>query len=166
MADVPPGNTASGGNQTWPDLAGRLEGARHILPVRVYFEDTDFTGLAYHGSYVRWCERGRSDFLRLIGIHHHELADEDAEDPAVLVVRRINLDYLAPAHIDDVLEVITEVNELRTAYMWLDQTVTRAGRTIASARVQIVLVSKTGRPKRLTGRIGQAFASHAAQTKA
>ena len=58
----------------WPDLAGRLvdagEGIRHVLPIRVYFEDTDFSGLVYHGSYVRWCERGRSDFLRLIGNDH------------------------------------------------------------------------------------------------
>lgn len=57
--------------EAWPDLAGRLiedeAGLRHVLPVRVYFEDTDFSGLVYHGSYVRWCERGRSDFLRLLG---------------------------------------------------------------------------------------------------
>ena len=52
----------------WPDLAGRIEGGRHILPVRVYFEDTDFSGLVYHTSYLRWCERGRSDFLRLLGV--------------------------------------------------------------------------------------------------
>ena len=63
----------------WPDLAGRLiedaSGRRHILPIRVYFEDTDFSGLVYHGSYVRWCERGRSDFLRLIGNDHRALID-------------------------------------------------------------------------------------------
>ena len=60
----------------WPDLAGRLiemAGRRaHLLPVRVYFEDTDFSGLVYHASYIRWCERGRSDFLRLIGNDHRE----------------------------------------------------------------------------------------------
>ena len=50
----------------WPDLAGRIEGRRHLLPVRVYFEDTDFSGLVYHASYLRWCERGRSDLLRLL----------------------------------------------------------------------------------------------------
>ncbi len=58
-------------DRSWPDLAGRVVrdagGRRHVLPIRVYFEDTDFSGLVYHGSYVRWCERGRSDFLRLIG---------------------------------------------------------------------------------------------------
>ena len=59
---------------TWPDLAGRLVedagGRRHVLPVRVYFEDTDFSGLVYHATYLRWCERGRSDFLRLMGNDH------------------------------------------------------------------------------------------------
>jgi len=63
----------------WPDLAGRLvdaDGARtHVLPIRVYFEDTDFSGLVYHGSYVRWCERGRSDFLRLLGGDHRRMID-------------------------------------------------------------------------------------------
>ena len=57
--------------ERWPDLAGRIEGKMHVLPVRVYYEDTDFSGLVYHGSYVRWCERGRSDFLRLVGNDHH-----------------------------------------------------------------------------------------------
>jgi acyl-CoA thioester hydrolase len=54
----------------WPDLAGRIEGGTHILPVRVYFEDTDFTGLFYHANYLKLCERGRSDFSRLLGVHH------------------------------------------------------------------------------------------------
>ena len=66
--------------ERWPDLAGRVLSdasgrRRHVLPVRVYFEDTDFSGLVYHGSYVRWCERGRSDFLRLIGNDHKALSE-------------------------------------------------------------------------------------------
>ncbi len=70
----PPDQTDRAG---WPDLAGRIivdaAGRRHVLPIRVYFEDTDFSGLVYHGSYIRWCERGRSDFLRLIGNDHRAL---------------------------------------------------------------------------------------------
>jgi acyl-CoA thioester hydrolase len=77
----------------WPDLAGRLiedaAGRGHVLPVRVYFEDTDFSGLVYHASYVRWCERGRSDFLRLLGGDHRRLIDgSDGAEPAAFVVRR------------------------------------------------------------------------------
>ncbi len=66
----------------WPDLAGRIDGRRHILPVRVYFEDTDFSGFVYHTSYLRWCERGRSDLLRLLGVHHSDLvAPGERRDP-------------------------------------------------------------------------------------
>ncbi|GFO83204.1 MAG: hypothetical protein A49_28310 [Methyloceanibacter sp.] len=61
----------------WPDLAGRIEGDTHVLPVRVYFEDTDFTGLVYHANYLKFCERGRSDFIRNLGIDHRSL-----ENPA------------------------------------------------------------------------------------
>ncbi|HUF44981.1 MAG TPA: 4-hydroxybenzoyl-CoA thioesterase, partial [Aestuariivirgaceae bacterium] len=59
--------------ERWRELAGRIEGKVHILPVRVYYEDTDFSGLVYHANYLKFCERGRSDCLRLLGVHHHEL---------------------------------------------------------------------------------------------
>ena len=96
--------------RAWPDLAGRIvsdaDGRRHVLPIRVYFEDTDFSGLVYHGSYVRWCERGRSDFLRLIGNDHRALIDGGAgREPAAFVVRRMQLEFLKPARIDEILEV-------------------------------------------------------------
>ena len=78
----------------WPDLAGRIvqdeTGERHVLPVRVYFEDTDFSGLVYHGSYVRWFERGRSDFLRLKGNDHRALITGAGREPAAFVVRRLS----------------------------------------------------------------------------
>ena len=61
----------------WPDLAGRMNGKTHVLPVRVYYEDTDFSGVVYHANYLRYCERGRSDFLRLIGVSHSELHNRD-----------------------------------------------------------------------------------------
>src|SRR6188508_2533283 len=94
----------------WPDLAGRIVAdafgrRRHVLPVRVYFEDTDFSGLVYHASYVRWCERGRSDFLRLIGNDHQALfAGAAGREPAAFVVRRMGIEFLRPARIDEVLE--------------------------------------------------------------
>ena len=95
---------------------------RHVLPVRVYFEDTDFSGLVYHGSYVRWCERGRSDFLRLLGNSHRDLEEGAGErEPAAFVVRRMQLDFLKPAHIDDVLNIRTQVKEVGAATLTLDQ---------------------------------------------
>jgi acyl-CoA thioester hydrolase len=133
----------------WPDLAGRIEGDRHILPIRVYFEDTDFTGLVYHANFLKFCERGRSDFIRLLGIDHRSLANPEDGEPAVFVVRRIEIDYLKPARIDEVLEVVTRCAELGGATLVLDQEVRRGVTVLARARVSVVLVSSAGKPQRL-----------------
>lgn len=146
----------------WPDLAGRLigdaEGRRHVLPVRVYFEDTDFSGLAYHGSYVRWCERGRSDFLRLLGTDARRLINgSEGMEPAAFVVRRMTFDFFRPARIDDVLEVETRVKSLGGASVGLEQKVIREGVPLAEAGVTVVLVSVSGKPLRLAGAARAAF---------
>lgn len=149
----------------WPDLAGRLligDGGmrRHILPVRVYFEDTDFSGLVYHATYLRWCERGRSDFLRLVGNDHQALIDgEDGREPAAFVVRRMSLEYLKPARIDEVLEVETHVSEIGAASLVLAQAIRRSGVVLFEASVTVVLVSVSGKPQRLGQRIRAALAS-------
>ena len=138
----------------WPDLAGRLvrEGAAraHVLPIRVYFEDTDFSGLVYHASYVRWCERGRSDFLRLLGSEHRALIEGAGGEAAAFVVRRLNLEYLKPARIDDVLEVTTRVRQMTAASLVLAQAVSRGGQVLCEAEVTVVLVSAKGRVLRLS----------------
>jgi acyl-CoA thioester hydrolase len=138
----------------WPDLAGRLtadtNGRCHVLPVRVYFEDTDFSGLVYHASYIRWCERGRSDFLRLAGNDHRELIDaRSGREPAAFVVRRMKIEYLKPARIDEVLEVTTRVAEIGAAHLILDQRIARDGQELFQAEVTVVLVSLSGKPMRL-----------------
>ena len=140
----------------WPDLAGRIEDGRHILPVRVYFEDTDFSGLAYHASYVRWYERGRSDWLRQLGVHHSELIG--GSEPAAFVVRRLTVDYLKPARIDDVLEIATSVKEMTSATLTLEQAIGRSDALLAKAEVLVVLVSTTGRPVRLPATLRETFA--------
>lgn len=139
----------------WPDLAGRLiedaAGRRHVLAIRVYFEDTDFSGLVYHASYVRFCERGRSDFLRLLGNDHQALIDGVAgREPAAFVVRRMTLEFLKPARIDEILEVTTRVHELTAATLVLNQTITRGTDTIFEAQVTVVLVSQSGRVMRVS----------------
>lgn len=133
----------------WPDLAGRIEGDTHVLPVRVYFEDTDFTGLVYHANFLKFCERGRSDFIRLLGIDHRSLANPSDGEPAVFVVRRIEIDYFKPARIDEVLEVVTRCAELGGATLVLIQEVKRDGVVLARAKVSVVLVSEAGKPQRL-----------------
>lgn len=147
--------TASPGAAPWPDLAGRIEGERHVLPVRVYYEDTDFSGFAYHASYLRWCEHGRSDWLRLLGVHHNQLFA--GETPAAFVVRKLTIDYLKPARIDEVLEVVSACAGLTSATLTLSQEVRRDGLKLAKAEVLIVLVSAAGRPMRLPETMRVAF---------
>jgi acyl-CoA thioester hydrolase len=146
----------------WPDLAGHLvedaAGRRHVLPVRVYFEDTDFSGLVYHGSYVRWCERGRSDFLRLMGNDHRALlAGSDGREPAAFVVRRMALEFLRPARIDEILEVTTRVAASTAATLTLDQRISRAQTLLFTAEVMVVLMSAAGKPLRLSARLRDAL---------
>lgn len=133
----------------WPDLAGRIEGDTHVLPVRVYFEDTDFTGLVYHANFLKFCERGRSDFIRMLGIDHRSLANPKEGEPSVFVVRRIEVDYLKPARIDEVLEVVTQCAEIGGATLILSQEVRRDGVALARLKVSVVLVSEAGKPQRL-----------------
>lgn len=156
--------TASSNKTRWPDLAGRLDedarGQMHVLPVRVYFEDTDAGGVAYHASYVRWCERGRSDFLRLLGTDARRMIDgSDSHEPAAFVVRRMTCDFKRPARMDDVLEVTTRVKELGGASVTLNQVVTLDGREIFEADVTVVLVAVSGKPLRLSDTLKKAFRS-------
>ena len=154
----------TGETRTWPDLAGRIiedeSGRRHVLPIRVYFEDTDFSGVVYHASYLRWCERGRSDFLRLLGNDHRALiAGGTGREPAAFVVRRMHLEYLKPARIDEVLEVHTRVKEVGAASLTLTQTITRDGVPLFEAEVMVVLVSVSGKPMHVAQTIRSALAS-------
>jgi acyl-CoA thioester hydrolase len=157
------------GETRWPDLAGRLvedgAGHRHLLPIRVYFEDTDFSGLAYHASYLRWCERGRSDFLRLLGNDHRALISGfEGREPAAFAVRRMSLEFLKPAHIDEVLEVETRLKEVGAAHLILLQTVWRDDTPLLEAEVTVVLVSVSGKPQRLNPALRAAFAGVGARS--
>ena len=98
-------------------LDGEIRDGRHVLTVRVYYEDTDFTGIVYHASYLRFMERGRTNYLRLIGADHRALFEEtEKEAPGfAFVVRSMNIEFLKPARMDDVLEVVTEPEEVKGA---------------------------------------------------
>lgn len=126
--------------------AGRFEGREHRLPVRVYYEDTDFTGLVYHGNYVRYFERGRSDCLRLMGIGHAELLDGDA--PMAFVVTRMELVFLKPARIDDELVVRTRYDTVKGPRLLISQAITRGGDELCRADVEVVCIHMDGRPRR------------------
>ena len=139
------------------NLAGRLEPGLHALPVRVYYEDTDFSGAVYHANYLKFCERGRSDCLRLLGIHHHEMHWHETEGRMGFVVRRMVCDFLRPARIDDLLRVETRFREMGGARMELEQKVLRQWELLFSADVTVALVDASGRPKRFPKAMAEAL---------
>lgn len=130
----------------WPHLAGVLEGRTHILPVRVYYEDTDFSGIVYHANYLRFLERGRTDFLRLAGVAQSDL-HADGEG-LIFAVRRMTIDYFLPARMDDVLTVETRTDEVRGASLVIAQRILRGEEVIVTADVRVAAIAG-GRPVRI-----------------
>ena len=136
------------GSPLTPDSpsAGRFDGREHILPVRVYYEDTDFTGVVYHANYVRYFERGRSDFLRLAGVSHNALAGR--EDPAAFVVTRMEIDFRKPARIDDALREVTTYDAVKGPRLFISQRIMRGEDLIATAEVTAACITMDGRPRK------------------
>ena len=106
----------------------------HQLAVRVYYEDTDFSGRVYHASYIRFMERGRTEWLRTLGYEHGALAGEQR---VVFAVRRLEIDYFAPAAIDDLLRIETRVAAVRGAAIEFAQIVARGDKTLAAATILV-----------------------------
>ena len=124
-------------------LDGEIRDGRHVMSVRVYYEDTDFSGMVYHASYLRFMERGRSNYLRLLGANQRAMFEEtQREAPGFsFVVRSMQIDFLKPAHIDDVLEIITGPEVVKGASITLRQQVMRDGELLVAATVQVAFVS-------------------------
>lgn len=117
----------------------------HEFPVRVYFEDTDFSTNVYHAAYLKFFERARTEFLRAYDIHHNELA----KDGLAFAVREMQISYDRAAHIDDLLVVLTQLSEVSGARFILSQSIDRESERICAARVVAVLLNQAGRPARL-----------------
>ncbi len=124
-------------------LDGEIRDGRHFLTVRVYYEDTDFTGIVYHANYLRYMERGRTNYLRLIGADHRSLFEAaEKEAPGfAFVVRSMTLDFLRPARMDDVLEIVTEPEEVKGASIKLRQRVLRGNELLVEAHVRVAFIS-------------------------
>jgi acyl-CoA thioester hydrolase len=124
-------------------LDGEIRHGRHVMPVRVYYEDTDFSGIVYHANYLRFMERGRTNYLRLLGADHAALfAQAQTQAPGfAFVVRSMRIEFLKPARMDDVLEVETAPMEVKGASIMLRQRVLRAGATLVEAQVRVACVS-------------------------
>ena len=128
---------------TASNLDGDIRHGRHEMAVRVYYEDTDFTGIVYHASYLRFMERGRTNYLRLIGADHRSLFEAtELEAPGfAFVVRSMAIEFLKPARMDDILTVTTEPEEVKGASMMLLQKVMRQSDVLVEARVRVAFVS-------------------------
>ena len=128
---------------THAHLDGEIRDGRHVLAVRVYYEDTDFTGIVYHANYLRYMERGRTNYLRLIGADHRALfeATEKEAPGFAFVVRSMTIDFLKPARMDDVLEVVTEPQEVKGASVMLRQRVLRGEELLVEASVRVAFIS-------------------------
>jgi len=127
----------------------------HRFQVRVYYEDTDFSGNVYHAAYLKFFERARTEFLRAEGVHHSELA----EIGIAFAVRSMQIDFSGAAHIDDLLDITTEVKALSGARMTLSQTLMRDGVILTSATVLVVAIKKSGEATRLPKAIVGRFSS-------
>lgn len=135
-------------------LCGELGEEGHRLTQRVYYEDTDFSGLVYHARYLHFLERGRTDYLRCLGVEQSALIGID-EEGLVFVVHRMEIDFKAPARMDDVLEIRTTTTKAGGAKMVLEQEIRRDGQLLIAAKVVIAVVNRLGRPRRLPEGLAQ-----------
>lgn len=138
-------------NQNSPGhhLSGELTEAGHRLVQRVYYEDTDFSGVVYHARYLHFLERGRTDYLRLLGVEQGSLVLEEDREGLVFVVHRMEIDFKAPARMDDILTIQTATEKAGGAKMILNQEIRRGEHLLIAARVIIAVINSAGRPRRL-----------------
>jgi acyl-CoA thioester hydrolase len=139
--------------------SGRHTAEGHILPIRIYFEDTDFTGMVYHASYVRFMERGRTEYVRLLDVHHSALDAGETGESMAFAVHRLEMTFRRPAKIDDIVEVVTRPKEIRGARILLDQSIRRGGTLLVEAVVTVVLVNRDGRACRIPDLLAERFAA-------
>jgi acyl-CoA thioester hydrolase len=121
---------------------GRLDGGVHLLPARVYYEDTDFTGVVYHANYLRFFERGRSEYLRVMG------TPEGQDDWGAFAVIRVEIDYKAAARIHDALLIRTAFTGMKGPRLNFEQVVERDGAILCAAKVVAVAIHPDGRARR------------------
>ena len=127
------------------------------LPIRIYYEDTDFSGVVYHAAYLKFFERGRTESLRHYGVTHTELFAR--EEPLAFAIRKMTTEWISPARIDDLIEVRTRFTAVKGARMMLGQEIWREKTLIARAEVEAVCMSLTGRARRLPVDVAAKFVS-------
>jgi acyl-CoA thioester hydrolase len=144
--------------------AGRFEGKVHILPIRIYYEDTDLSGIVYHANYLRYMERGRSEFFRSVGIT--KLAELDGPDPTAWTLRRVEIDYLKPARLDDLIEVHTRALALTGVRLSAQQDILCNGVQLTHGKVEACLISLSAKPRRMPPETRAKLAPYVTETTA
>ena len=139
-----------------PPPSGLFQGPLHLFPVRVYYEDTDLSGIVYHANYLRWFERARSDMLRLLGIDQRAAAEAGEGNYSVT---EVNIRYLTPARLDDTVTIATSETELGKASVRLLQRAFRGEELLAEAAVRAGFIAPNGRPRRHPAAWYAAFAN-------
>lgn len=140
-------------------LSGELIEGGHYLTQRVYYEDTDFSGLVYHARYLHFLERGRTDYLRCLGCEQSTLLSAD-EEGLVFVVLRMEIDFRQSARMDDILTIRTVTEKAGGAKMILNQEIRRGETLLIAARVVIAVINRHGRPRRLPQAVADKFLNH------
>ena len=138
------------------DLAGYLEDGTHHLRQRVYYEDTDFSGIVYHARYLHFLERGRTDFLRCLGVEQRSLHMIDDEGLA-FAVHHMDLKFIRPARMDDILEITTVTKKATGVRLVLDQAIYANGERLTTATVTVVMINRHGRARRMPDELAATF---------
>jgi acyl-CoA thioester hydrolase len=135
---------------------GRLDGKEHVLPISVYYEDTDLSGVVYHANYLRYMERGRTEFFRCAGIS--KMAGLEDDEPTAWAIRSANIQYHRPARLDDIIHVRTRLVGLSGARIHALQRVTCGEVLLVEGRIEACITTLTGKPRRLPKNIQQTLA--------
>ena len=125
---------------------GQFDGKTHILPISVYYEDTDLSGMVYHANYLRYMERGRTEFFRMAGISRARLDDEE---PTAWTLRRVGIEFFRPARLDDQITVHSVLTEVTGARIKVLQRVRRGETLLVEGRIEACVTTLTGKPRRL-----------------
>ena len=127
-----------------PDLSGIIKQKTHFFQIRVFYEDTDFTGIVYHANYLKFAERGRTNFLRLLGVKHSELINSD--EPKYFVVYKMNSKFMGTSTIDDILEVRSNFKGIEGVRLKIDQEIYKEEKKVFSANIEFALLDKNAKP--------------------
>jgi acyl-CoA thioester hydrolase len=126
---------------------GHFEGKSHVLPLRVYYEDTDLSGVVYHANYLRYMERGRTEFFRSVGIT--KIEGLEAEEPTAWAIRNAQVEFLRPGRMDDTLMVHTMLTGLSGARLLARQRIYADEILLTDGRIEACIITLTGKPRRI-----------------